>query len=270
MNANELTQNRSDFLRDLGKAARDNPIPAALIGMGLIWLISGGKPVARAAAMAHSAGLDRLPERAADTLDAGRSAIRSGVSAASEAASQTGARISDTLNTIGGRIGETASAVTDNVRAAGSATADRIAQAGGRLGNRSEGAPLFSGLGGDFVANARANVMDAFHRQPLLLGALGVALGAGIAASLPSTAREAELFGDRSDRLKESAGAFAVEQTRRAGQLASDVTSAAADEARSQGLTIDAAKAAAGDIGSKLKNVADAAASSARTAAVAS
>ena len=31
-----------DFLSDLSTAVRENPIPAALVGMGVLWLFSGG------------------------------------------------------------------------------------------------------------------------------------------------------------------------------------------------------------------------------------
>ena len=38
----------SDFVRDLGVAIRENPIPSALIGMGLAWLLTGGRSSANA------------------------------------------------------------------------------------------------------------------------------------------------------------------------------------------------------------------------------
>ena len=39
----DMTENGSDFIKDLGDAARRNPVSAALIGMGVIWLFAGGK-----------------------------------------------------------------------------------------------------------------------------------------------------------------------------------------------------------------------------------
>jgi hypothetical protein len=93
----------------------------------------------------------------------------------------------------------------------------------------------------------------------LALGAVGFAIGAGIAAALPATDLEAEYFGEASDNLKEQATDFASEQLSRAATVAEDVVTAASDEARKQGLTVDAAKSALADIPGKLSRVADAA-----------
>src|SRR5271157_4474299 len=38
----EKTATSGDFVRDLGEAIRANPLPAALIGIGLAWLFAGG------------------------------------------------------------------------------------------------------------------------------------------------------------------------------------------------------------------------------------
>ena len=38
----EKTATGGDFVRVLGEAIRENPLPAALIGMGLTWLFTGG------------------------------------------------------------------------------------------------------------------------------------------------------------------------------------------------------------------------------------
>ena len=73
----------SDFIRDLGDAARKNPLSAALIGMGVLWLFTGDRAVARSGDFLR-AGLDRIPDAAGDALDAARSTVRSGGEALSE------------------------------------------------------------------------------------------------------------------------------------------------------------------------------------------
>ena len=40
----DMTEKGSDFIKDLGDAARRNPISAALIGMGIVWLFAGANP----------------------------------------------------------------------------------------------------------------------------------------------------------------------------------------------------------------------------------
>jgi hypothetical protein len=249
MNTNDATRGGSDFLSDLGQAARDNPVPAALIGMGLVWLFSGAKP------------LGPLTEGAAASLEAGRSTLRAGLNAASETASQAASRVGETVQGVGVQLGQTVAAASGKLRATGLAAADRSQQAA-----QSANGSMGGGRYGEMFADLRTNVMEAFQRQPLLLGALGIAIGAGIAASLPISVTETELLGPHADRVKDRAEDFAAQQAKRAGGLASSVASAAAEEARIQGLTIDRAKAAATDLGDKLQSVAEAAATSGRKA----
>jgi len=43
----DISERGSDFIRDLGETARKNPVSAALIGMGILWLFTGNRPVER-------------------------------------------------------------------------------------------------------------------------------------------------------------------------------------------------------------------------------
>jgi hypothetical protein len=113
--------------------------------------------------------------------------------------------------------------------------------------------------GAELIGGVRSNLAELFRAQPLALGAVGLAIGAGIAAALPSTQAEAEYFGETSDSLKEQAKEFAAEQTARAKTIADSVVGAVSEEARNQGLTLEGAKSAAGDMSSKVKRVFDAA-----------
>ena len=105
----------------------------------------------------------------------------------------------------------------------------------------------------------RGNLTDLFKAQPLALGAIGLAIGAGIAAALPSTDIENSYLGETSETLKSKAAEIAGEQIEKATTLASDVVEAAADGARKEGLTMDGAKAAMDDLSGKVGRVVDAA-----------
>ncbi len=72
---------------------------------------------------------------------------------------------------------------------------------------------------------------DAFESQPLLIGALGIAVGAAIGASIPATRRENELVGPLRDRLKNDAVDFSREQIQRAGDAAHEAIEGAREEA---------------------------------------
>ena len=80
--------------------------------------------------------------------------------------------------------------------------------------------------------SARSNLTELFRTQPLALGAIGLAIGAGIAAALPSSEVEAAYLGETSDTVKAQVADFAAEQTARATAVAEDVMGAATEEAR--------------------------------------
>jgi hypothetical protein len=234
----EFSEKTSDFMRDLSDAARKNPISAALIGMGVVWLFTGGRTAERVGDLVRGAGFDRIPNAAGNALDAARSTLRSG----SES------------------IGSGVSSAAETLRDAGAAGLGRVARAGSEVAGAAYGyAQTVPDAGGALFGTARENLSELFRAQPLALGAVGLAIGAGIAAALPTTDLEAEYFGEASDNFKQRAGDFASEQVSRATEVAEEVVTAVSDEARKQGLTVEAAKSAIADVPGKLGRVIDAA-----------
>jgi hypothetical protein len=216
----------SDFAKDFGAAVSRNPLPAALIGMGLVWLFAG-RPGA--------AGLRR--SRSADSWSPGVPNRSLGES------------VSD-------YVGSGVSAL----RETGAATAEKAAEAASSLGRSA--ANLVPGTNSDLYVNARSALAETLQRQPLLLGAMGLAIGAGVAASLPITRTEADFLGETSANLQEKARAIAMEQTKRAGDAAQSLAGTAADEARHQGLTPEGVRGGVAQAGQKIENLVEGAVSS--------
>jgi hypothetical protein len=214
----DMSERGSDFIKDLGEAARRNPISAALIGMGIVWLFAG-KVGVRPGELLERTGLDRLPDAARNAM----SATQDRVASAADAVRETG---SDGIETATRLASEYAKALPDSA---------------------------------DVVGNVRGNLADLFKAQPLALGAIGLAIGAGIAAALPNTDIEKSYLGETSETLKSKAAEIAGEQIEKAATVAATVVETAADEARKQGLTIDGAKAAMDDLSGKFGRVVDAA-----------
>jgi hypothetical protein len=234
----DVSEKASDFVRDLADAARKNPISAALIGMGAVWLFTGGRSAERVGDLMRSAGVDRIPDAAGNALDVARSTLRSG----SES------------------VGKGVSSATETLRDAGAAGLDRVARTGSQVADKAYGyAQDIPEASGALLNTARDNLSELFRTQPLALGAVGLAIGAGIAAALPATDLEADYFGEASDNFKEQAVDYASEQVTRVATIADEVVTAVSDEARNQGLTADAAKSAVADIPAKLGRVVDAA-----------
>ncbi|WP_420133083.1 hypothetical protein [Rhodopseudomonas sp.] len=227
------TSKAMPFIHDLGDAMRRNPVSTALIGMGVLWLFAGSAGP-RASKIARSAGLDRVPDVASDLVETGRARIH-----------DVQDRISDSMADVGAKAASMAGAVRDS----SSAVLDRASDLGRQIPE----------AGSELFGAARSRMTDLLEEQPLLLGAIGLAIGAGIAASLPSTAVEADLFGDTSDEFKAQARGLVDHASERVTAATRDAVTAAADEARRQGLTPDGVMKAVGEVGDKARRVVDAA-----------
>ena len=235
---NSVSEKGSDFIQDLGDAVRKNPLSAALIGMGVLWLFTGSRPVERSGEFFRNTGLDRSPDAVSNAYDNARSTLKSGADA----------------------IGERVGSVKDAVREGASAGLDNAARYGRDCADMaSEYVTSMPGTGAEIFDNVRSNLSDVFRAQPLALGAIGLAIGAGIGAALPATELEANYLGETTDTLKAKVSEFAAEQANNATKVTENVMEAVTEEARKQGLTLEGAKAAAGDISAKVGRVVDAA-----------
>jgi len=226
----DMSEKTADFVKDLGDAARRNPVSAALIGLGVLWLFTGGKSAGRAGDLSRSTGLNRLPESAKDTLGNVGSGLSSGT----------------------GSVRDAASSSLETIREEGAATLDHAAEFARQIPEP-----------GAMFETARDNLTELFRAQPLALGAIGLAIGAGMAAALPGTDVENAYLGDVSETVRSRTAEIAGQQIDKAASLATDVIDAAAAEAREQGLTTDGARAAVKDITGRVGRVADAAKKSA-------
>jgi hypothetical protein len=214
----DMAEKSSDFLNDLGDAARRNPMSAALIGMGIVWLFAGGKVGVGPRDMLERTGIDRMPEAARDTFNTARDSVASAT----------------------------------NSREAGSAGIETATRMGSEYAKRLPDPA-------NVLDNVRGNLTDLFKAQPLALGAIGLAIGAGIAAALPNTDLENSYLGETSETVRSKAAAIAGQQLDKAATVALDVVDAAKDGARKEGLTLDDAKAAMDGLSGKLGRVVDAA-----------
>lgn len=210
-------QASADFLRDLGDAARRNPVSTALIGMGVLWLITGGKPVSTASHLAKR-GYDHLPDAARDTMQQSASAAQQGAAA------------------LGQRVVEAAKSTEDMMMQASTSLRDTSSSARDRLsrvsGEVSGAVTDMSARSSELFGVARERLTHMMDEQPLLVGAIGAAIGAGIAASLPATRLEGAYFGEAADDFKAKAASFAGQQVDRVQSAAEQAVAAASEAVR--------------------------------------
>jgi len=193
----------ADFTNSLVDSIRDNPLPAALIGAGLLWLFAGNGSLNQVKQTASRAGMDRLPGAVAQALSAQSEAVRSGVKGAFDGASSVASGVVDTLS----------SSAAAGLRDGAASMAHRI---GSQVESPHERFSETYGRTENIVSVVRSNLSDLLQRQPLLLGVIGLAIGAGMAASAPMTAAETDLLGPGSDALKQKTKEYA----RQGGEVA--------------------------------------------------
>jgi hypothetical protein len=219
---NDQTESTVGFVQDLRDAAARNPVSAALIGMGILWMLTGARSRAGAGNAFRSAGLNRIP----DVLDNAGSGLKESA----------------------GSVRDAAASILDVVRERGASTFDNVEEYRDAMPDP-----------GAVFDSARDSLTELFRAQPLALGAVGLAIGAGIAAALPKTEVEDAYLGEVSQTVKTQAAEIAGQHVEKVSTLTSDVIEAASAEVRKQGLTPDGARAAVDDLTERVGRVVDAA-----------
>ncbi len=186
-----------EFAHNLGNTLKANPVPVVLTSVGLLWLALGQNRTPAPATAGTplkdklSGALDSVATRAGhtrDSLNRGSHDVRDKVTGLGESVS---AKASET----GERLSDTAAQAKDTL-------ADQAHQ-----------------LKGSFDTLLR--------EQPLVVGALGIALGALLGAALPRTETEDRTLGKHSDKLTTKAKELAnsgYEQVKAAGRDVADGT----------------------------------------------
>ena len=111
------------------------------------------------------------------------------------------------------------------------------------------------------VDRARTGFEHMLEEQPLVLGAVAVALGAVLGATLPTSRVENRLLGPTRDQLQNRAGDYARQQWEKAKEVALSAGAAALAQAEEQGMTPGSVYEQAKD---KITRVADAATEAAK------
>lgn len=210
----ELARSPLQYMRDsvlaeyggnLRDAVTHNPIPVALLGVSLTWLMMGGQ---RASARIGET-LQQKAAAAGERLESGAAVVRDKAKAGAESLRE---RAADTAATLQGKAQETA----DRVRSKGESVAE---ESGGRLHELRRGS---------------ADYGRALQEHPLALSFLGLAAGAAIAALLPETRTEQRTMGEARDRLAEQATSTGERLMEGAKSAMQAGAKAATDEAQRQ------------------------------------
>jgi len=212
----------------------------------------------QASDMAQSAGArvgemaDGVKRTAADAVGSLKDGIGSAADSVTGTISGTGEQLRRTAHDMRDQVGDTADRLTGQVRDAAQAVGDRVQGYASAVGDQVSATQQYVT---DTGRRATDRAMSVANEQPLLVAALGLAVGAAIAAILPSTRTEDELMGSTSDAVKKAAGVVAAEQFDVAKAAAGRVVGEAMSAAEKEGLTVSAAVDTARKVGDKVKEV---------------
>ena len=218
----------SEAMHNLAAQARANPLPLALVGVGLAWLMSGrGQPAMGYPSGSYAGNGSSFREagsRIGETAGAAKGAIAEKGRKAGEAASSTMHQVGEQASHAIERVGEGASHAYGRVSETASQGYERMS---------------------DQASRAQRRMSEMVESEPLILAGLGLAVGAAIAALMPATRTENRLMGDKLDEWKQEAGDMAREEWEKTKSVVKDAASAAERELEKGGSPAEQAERAA-------------------------
>ena len=267
----------ADFGRNLLDSVKSNPLPAALTGIGLAWLMAsnprphqdsadgpllapgrsrvrvfGAKdPVpttydAMTARVRNAGqGVTRQQDEAEHAYNARLHEARGQAIGLARQAQETtesfSQRIQDALSAAKQTVAQGASAATQAVGQGAQGLRDRAGDAADQLGSAAQ-------QGGQYASDQLAHssqtaqqmggtLIAALADSPVLLGALGLAAGALLGALVPQSDQEEAALGGIAGQTRQTARDLAQEAVDRGGRVAQTVLEAGRSSASEHGLT---------------------------------
>lgn len=202
-NGNELMQN-------LGATIKAHPLPALLTSVGLAWLYASRNEPASSSTAGYNGG--RSTYLSPTTASGGRETTDDSGTAAGlkQRAQQLGDNLSDSWDQTTHKVSDLSDRMSDKLHDAGNQLSQKTQQATDTL--REQG------------VRARQSFTHLLNDNPLALGAMGVALGAILAAALPITEQENQVLGKTSDRVTDKAKDAVRSTVAQARETVQDVT----------------------------------------------
>jgi ElaB/YqjD/DUF883 family membrane-anchored ribosome-binding protein len=175
-----------------------NPMPAALVGLGLGWMLLNRPGSSPTPVMNNVQGT------------------------AGQVMNDVQGTAGQVMNDVQGTAGQ----VMDDVQSTAEQVMDRVQGAGGQALDRVQ----------EQTEYAQSFLQRQLQDNPLLVGAVAVAVGGALASTLHSTAREDQLLGQTRDRLMGRAADVTRETMDKVGRVVGEAQTAAKDAAREESL----------------------------------
>lgn len=223
----------SDTRSSMADTIRDNPIPAAMVAVGLGWLMWNGRSDRQQGSRGLAAGRSAYGGPYAAGYAYGGSNPYTGVG--EYAGGYAGAYgSSESERGAMERARERAGEATDSVKERAHELADRAHDVAGTVAERTHD---LAGTVADRTRRGAGRVEDGFYANPLALGAVAAAVGLAAGLAAPATDREVQLMGGAHDRLVDTVKDRVQDLAQKAETVVDRTANEAKTAAREEGLT---------------------------------
>jgi ElaB/YqjD/DUF883 family membrane-anchored ribosome-binding protein len=255
------------MMHNLGRTMQDNPAPLLLIGAGIAWMMVGGGQLFSRNSGFYPRGYDTRVRRGngSEGYRTGASEWSSdgssdwGVGSATESVRNAGRSAGEGISSMASSAADMAAGVRDSVTGAAASmreTASSMQDSASRsMHDLRDSASRIGGTAARQGRHMTESLTGMMREQPLLLGAIGLAIGAALGAALPETETEDRLMGEASDAVKKQASDMAAQGYDKAKGVAAGTYEKVAEEAEKQGLTTEKAEDLLGEIGNRASTV---------------
>ena len=218
---NRMTNRMSSGASSMGDMVRGNPVPLAMIGLGVGWMLLSRSGLDQR--IAHSGAVRSVRHTAGSTARYARDTFYNAAEGVRDAAGNLYERAGDMAGDVYDQAGDAASRMTGGGTYDGRSggPAGRGMPQGGR---GPSGRSMTSSMSRQ-IGHVTTSFWDLVEDHPLVAGVMGVALGAALGASIPGTRYEERWVGDYAGQvtgMAKEAAQDAIERGTRAAQAAAE------------------------------------------------
>ncbi|UUD64644.1 DUF3618 domain-containing protein [Pseudomonas seleniipraecipitans] len=182
--------NGGQFFQNLGTALKNNPVPTALTGVGLAWLAMNQNKPFNPGSPSSGPGLGEKIGSALNQVTGAFSHAGDKLHSAADSAKAKGQRVMGEASNLTHR-------TASSLDASSSRLSDTAHDASYQLNTQ--------------ASQLKAQLNHTMKEQPLVVAAIGMALGAVIGAALPPSRSENKLFGETRDEAVSKAKSMGAE-----------------------------------------------------------
>ncbi len=203
---------------------RENPVPAALAGIGIGWLL-----INRSGSSSGQQTGSSVSSQANQAVGQAQQTVGQAAGQAQQAAGQVAGQAQQAAGQVAGQAQQAASQVQQTT----GQVVDQVQETAGQVAGQVQ----------QQAQRARGRLEQMVMENPVPIGALALAIGGAVGLAVPGTEREQQLMGETRDRVvervTETVQETAQDTMEKVQRVAEEAGDAVEKEARYQGLTPD-------------------------------